>query len=274
MEERRVFSVPLVVHNETIGVEENTSISFKVLTENGGSPSITGSPQNGTATIAGGGISYTPNSGFTGVDTIGVSVSDGDSSGYATITIDVFAPPSQAPGALVDNGGYLPTGGSSGSPLVLDPAYNWWNGGSALGNPAQYLNVGWATVNTVSSDSKTFTSTSNISDTITGSSDSDLSGGGHAKVDQTVSFMLSYSTLSTPDETTENEVATWTYDEKVVYTGADGSEYTYTESDTFSETVTMNGGSNTTTESVADSNEITKLFRYQVSMLPTFRTVR
>ena len=67
-------------------------------------------PAHGTATITGGGISYTPVAGYSGTDSFTYTISDGHG-GTATatvaVTVNPAADPNQAPIAVHDDGGVL-----------------------------------------------------------------------------------------------------------------------------------------------------------------------
>ncbi len=63
-----------------------------------------GNPANGSATISGGQIIYTPNPGYTGVDTFTYTISDGNGgTATATETVTISAPANNAPNANDDS---------------------------------------------------------------------------------------------------------------------------------------------------------------------------
>jgi Bacterial Ig domain len=61
-----------------------------------GSISIVVAPTHGTAAVANGAVTYTPATGYSGLDTFQYSVQDnlGTTSNVATVSIDLTAPPS------------------------------------------------------------------------------------------------------------------------------------------------------------------------------------
>ncbi|MRX65948.1 DUF5011 domain-containing protein [Maribacter luteus] len=78
----------------------------------------TGSPANGTATISGTVISYTPNNGFTGNDVITYLVDDGNNPVVsATITVTVNAVLNNAPNAIDDEFSWTVNGSLNGNVL-------------------------------------------------------------------------------------------------------------------------------------------------------------
>ncbi|SEU22298.1 Ig-like domain-containing protein [Stigmatella erecta] len=73
-------------------------------------------PPNGTVTLVGGVVTYTPNPGFSGTDTFTYTVSDGNGgTDTATVTVTV-APPGNVPPTAVDDSISVP--GSSGGTVV------------------------------------------------------------------------------------------------------------------------------------------------------------
>ena len=94
-----------VAQDDALAVSQNEALSINVSADllandddgEGGTPSLASfaQPSNGTLVDLGGGVlSYTPNTGFTGIDTFTYTVTDGASTDTATATITVFSPPS------------------------------------------------------------------------------------------------------------------------------------------------------------------------------------
>jgi len=79
-----------------------------------------GTPSNGTAVISGGEIIYTPNPGFTGVDTFSYTISDGNGgTATATETVTVIGPDNTAPNAVNDTASV-----SCGGPVSINVLRN------------------------------------------------------------------------------------------------------------------------------------------------------
>ena len=99
---------PPVAIDDNASTAEDTSITTDVLgndsDSDGDSLTITSvsAPANGIAVIQGTGISYTPDPDFNGQDTFSYTISDGQASAAANVTIDV-APVNDAPVALDDS---------------------------------------------------------------------------------------------------------------------------------------------------------------------------
>jgi len=73
--------VPLVASNYSVTTAVGTAITLELLDEDSGYqglPTITTEPANGSVTLSGSNATYTPGSGFTGVDTFVYSISDGN----------------------------------------------------------------------------------------------------------------------------------------------------------------------------------------------------
>jgi hypothetical protein len=103
----RVQPAP-VASNDTATLQANQNAAINVLandTSAGGtldptSITINVSPTHGTAAVANGEVTYTPTSGYSGLDTFQYSVKDnlGTPSNVATVSIEVTAPPSAGGG--------------------------------------------------------------------------------------------------------------------------------------------------------------------------------
>ncbi|MDB2607172.1 Ig-like domain-containing protein, partial [Zobellia sp.] len=85
--------------------------------------SVTSGPTNGTATVSGNTIVYTPNSGYNGADTIGYTVNDGNG-GTATATVSVTVTP--APNTIPTAADFFVTFGqdSTNNNIDLSPNIN------------------------------------------------------------------------------------------------------------------------------------------------------
>ncbi len=97
-----------VATNDTATVQANSSVMIAVLandTSSGGkldptSIKIVVAPTHGTASVSGGQVTYTPATGYTGLDTFQYTVQDnlGTTSSVATVSVNVTAPPSKGGG--------------------------------------------------------------------------------------------------------------------------------------------------------------------------------
>jgi hypothetical protein len=97
-----------VATNDTATVQANSSVMIAVLTNDtssGGtldsaSIKIVVAPTHGTASVSGGQVTYTPATGYTGLDTFQYTVQDnlGTASNVATVSVNVMAPPSKGGG--------------------------------------------------------------------------------------------------------------------------------------------------------------------------------
>jgi len=100
-------SNPPVANDDTAATAENTPVTINVLSNDndpdGDDLSITqvSDPANGTATIDGDLIQYTPNNGFNGTDSFTYTISDGTSTATATVAVNV-TPVNTAPIPLPD----------------------------------------------------------------------------------------------------------------------------------------------------------------------------
>ncbi len=87
--------LPPVAISETVSVNEDNSVSFTLsgTAKNNGtlSFSVTGQPSNGTISVSGANVTYTPNENFFGADSISFSVKEGALSGTGKISVNVAA---------------------------------------------------------------------------------------------------------------------------------------------------------------------------------------
>jgi CshA-type fibril repeat protein len=92
-----VLGAPAAV-DDTVAAASNSTSTFDVVANDstaGGTPTITilQQPENGTATIVGGKISYTPDPGYSGPDSLSYTLTTQGGTSDATVTITVAAPP-------------------------------------------------------------------------------------------------------------------------------------------------------------------------------------
>ncbi len=85
-----INDLPTISISESLSIDEDTSgtLTFSTYDADNDSVSISASAQNGTVTVSNGTIIYTPNSGYSGSDTITITISD-DSGTTITETISV-----------------------------------------------------------------------------------------------------------------------------------------------------------------------------------------
>ncbi len=110
-----------VATNDTATVQANSSVMIAVLTNDtssGGmldptSIKIVVAPTHGTASVSGGQVTYTPATGYTGLDTFQYSVQDnlGTTSNFATVSMNVTAAPSKGGGGSLSLLGILALAG-------------------------------------------------------------------------------------------------------------------------------------------------------------------
>jgi hypothetical protein len=110
-----------VATNDTATVEANSSVMIAILTNDtssGGtldsaSIKIVVAPTHGTASVSGGQVTYTPATGYTGLDTFQYTVQDnlGTTSNVATVSVNVTAPPSKGGGGSLSLLGILALAG-------------------------------------------------------------------------------------------------------------------------------------------------------------------
>jgi len=110
-----------VATNDTATVQANSSVMIAVLgndTSSGGtldpaSIKIIVAPTHGTASVSGGQVTYTPTTGYTGLDTFQYSVQDnlGTTSNVATVSVNVTAPPGKGGGGSLGLLGILALAG-------------------------------------------------------------------------------------------------------------------------------------------------------------------
>jgi hypothetical protein len=103
--------------NDTATVQANSSFMIAVLandTSSGGtldptSIKIVVAPTHGSASVSGGQVTYTPATGYTGLDTFQYTVQDnlGSTSNVATVSMNVTAPPSKGGGGSLSLFGIL-----------------------------------------------------------------------------------------------------------------------------------------------------------------------
>jgi hypothetical protein len=99
-----------IANDDTATLQANHSVTINVLandTSTGGSLNIASvkivvAPTHGTTAVTNGAVTYTPASGYSGLDTFQYSVEDnlGTTSNVATVSINVTAPPSSGGGSL------------------------------------------------------------------------------------------------------------------------------------------------------------------------------
>jgi hypothetical protein len=105
----RIQPAPVAV-NDTATLQANQNVTIKILandTSSGGtldsaSIKIAVAPAHGTAAITSGEVTYTPTTGYSGLDTFQYSVQDnlGTTSNVATVSMNVTAPPSRGGGSV------------------------------------------------------------------------------------------------------------------------------------------------------------------------------
>jgi hypothetical protein len=110
-----------VATNDTAAVQANSSVMIAVLandTSSGGtldpaSIKIVVAPTHGTASVSGGQVTYTPASGYTGLDTFQYTVQDtlGTTSNVVTVSVNVTAVPSKGGGGSLSLLGILALAG-------------------------------------------------------------------------------------------------------------------------------------------------------------------
>jgi uncharacterized protein (DUF2141 family) len=110
-----------VATNDTATVQANSSVMIAVLandTSSGGtldptSIKIVVAPTHGTASVSGGQVTYTPATGYTGLDTFQYTVQDnlGTTSNVATVSANVMPPPSKGGGGSLSLLGILALAG-------------------------------------------------------------------------------------------------------------------------------------------------------------------
>jgi CshA-type fibril repeat protein len=128
--------------DDSVSAASNVASTFDVLANDdlaGGTPSITilQQPENGTATVVGGKIRYTPFPGYDGPDSLVYSLATQGGIAQATVSITVAAPPPPpAPGPLASSGVGtavqqvmlpVPEGGSIALVLPDDTRATSWN---------------------------------------------------------------------------------------------------------------------------------------------------
>jgi len=123
-----VVPVP-VVNNVSVSANENSAVTFNPLTSDSApagyplSISAVGTPSHGTAVNNGTSIVYTPNSTFSGTDSFGYTVSDGQATASATITVTVnVVPPTCQPVSYTGQITYMP------NPIIPTPQTGYNSG--------------------------------------------------------------------------------------------------------------------------------------------------
>ena len=99
-------ALPPTATSASVTVDEDNAVSFSLSGQanNNGTLSytVTGQPKNGTISVSGNNVTYTPNQDYFGTDSLTFRVTEGELSSSATVSIDV-APINDAPTAIATN---------------------------------------------------------------------------------------------------------------------------------------------------------------------------